>query len=463
VTFSEVMPTNGFQPLWQAVVAVVVALCRFVGIDGAAGQLRAVLVTCWALLAAGLVLLDRLLRRGGVTRTPRAVAVAIGLVLLGGPYGTLATEASLVLVAVLGALLGAHRVLDAPTGPDAVRRSLAWGVVVGVVLLARLDTVFVVAALGAATAITVARRSGATAALRAVGPAVATATAVVVPYFAWNLASFGELMPISGAVKLDSGFIGFTPSAAGADALTFLALGAAAGAAAVVGRHPRPGATWDWATVLAGAALASGFYLVFSPGSLTDGSWYHVPQILALALGAALLADRVLLARPSLTPVALAGVGVVLVAAVGFVVVERVGGANDAQAEAVLDFSEGVRRLVPPDGVVATVDYPGYVALVGERPVVALDGLTGDFDFQESLVRDGAGCTLERLGVTHLVTISDTRLEPVAGASDGALSQVVTSWLDDVPVGELVVRPDDQLLDNATSGLTLWRVRPSCP
>ncbi|MCB1039386.1 MAG: hypothetical protein KDA94_07650, partial [Acidimicrobiales bacterium] len=105
ITFSQVVPTNGFQPLWQAVVALLVWLAQLVGIDGDRAQLRIVVIACWACLIGGIALVDRILRRLSVGDVGRTTAAAIALVILGGPYSTLATEASLVYLLAAALLL----------------------------------------------------------------------------------------------------------------------------------------------------------------------------------------------------------------------------------------------------------------------------------------------------------------------------------------------------------------------
>jgi hypothetical protein len=140
----------------------------------------------------------------------------------------------------------------------------------------------------------------------------------------------------------------------------------------------------------------------------------------------------------------------------------RVQGANADQADAVRQFSRDAAAVLPDDAVVVTVDYPGYVALVTRRPVIALDGLTGDYDFQDDLRARGGPCALADLGATHLVTDTDTRLQPKPGGPPTARVQAVTSWLYDEPAGELTVDERDQLVRNPASGLDLWTLSVSC-
>lgn len=230
ITFSVVMGTNGFQPLWQAVVALLITVIEALGVRSDAAQLTAVVLLCWALLAAGLVLLERLLRHLRTGPAARFAALGAVLVLLGGPYGTLATEANLVLVALVVVLLAARRALAAGTDRSAVLLGLA----IGLLMLARLDTVFVAATTLMTVLVVMVRAQGAGRAVRSVLVAGATAAVAMVPYLAWNQVRFGHLNPISGAEKLDLSRIWLTPEAVGTAGWLLVAAALAFGAVAAV-------------------------------------------------------------------------------------------------------------------------------------------------------------------------------------------------------------------------------------
>jgi len=458
ITFNRVMPTNGFQPLWQAIVAAVVAVCDLVGVRSDAGQLRAVLVVCWLLLALGVVLVMRLVDAGPGATAAGAVVLAI----LGGPYGTMATEANLVLVLVALSFVVARPLLVDGTGPVPLRRRVGLGVVLGLLMLARLDAVFLVVAFGAGLLVRGRTRRGWRGAIAAVAPVPAVTAAVVAPYLVWNQVRFGHLNPISGAIKLDTSQLWFSFQSVGASGWGFVVVAATAGAAGVVGDAPerrRRPVVWAWAVVTAGALAANLWYLLVSPGALTRGGWYHAPHVVALALGGGLAVER-LGARWSIATKALPlASAALLVVTLVYVGVDRLRGANQDQAVAVRSFVDRMRAELPADAVVLAVDYPGYLALSG-RSVVAVDGLTGDFEFQAALRDVGVGCTAARLGVDHVVTKAGGALDPV---DDGAGVRVrVDSWLYRVPAGTLDLRQRDRLLTDDETGLTLWRVRPEC-
>ena len=121
--------------------------------------------------------------------------------------------------------------------------------------------------------------------------------------------------------------------------------------------------------------------------------------------------------------------------------------------------------MVPADGVVATVDYPGVIASYSGRRVVALDGLTGDYRFQDQLRDQGGACALAERGVRWLVVDDSDRLIPVGtGHPPTAYDVELASWLHHVGAGRLRLHPrTDLVYDDPSSDLSLWRIHPTCP
>ncbi len=457
ITFSQVVDTNGFQPLWQAVVAATLVVAHAVGVTSAVGEARVVLTVGWVLLGVGCVLLHRLLGRFGVPAAGRALALLAVVGFLGGPLGTVGSEANLVFALVVAAVSAVIGLADGaePTG----RRVLAGGGLLGLMVLGRLDTGFVVVA---ALAAVVLLRSGRP--WERVRPALLlglVASAVVVPYLAWNQVRFGHLLPIAGAIKLDRSQLWFTPASLGVDGWLLLGLGAAGGLLAFAGRRPARRELVAWGVPYAGACLSSAVYFAWSPGNLTDLDWYRMPHLLAVAVATGLVARRLAAvdARVFDLGVRLAAV-VLLPFAAWFMVVDRIQGENHDFWHPVADFSEVVGELVPDGEVVATVDYPGVAAAYSGDRVLALDGLTGDYDLQAEL-RDEGPCALARREVSWLIVDDDDRLFPRPDGAPGHRVQV-TSWLHREGGGDLLLDPGDLAHRDPVSGLSLWRVRPAC-
>lgn len=459
ITFSQVMPTNGFQPLWQGLVAGMSWVSDGLGRGGPLSVLRAALVLYFAVLAIGVALLDRLLRRLDLSPLARVLAALGAVVFLGGPIGAVGSEAALVFATLVAVLLALERLVQADG--RAWRATLGLGIWLGAMMLSRLDTVFVAGCAAAGVAVV-----GCVPLRARIGRAslvVATASVVVAPYLAWNLVRFDRPLPIAGAIKLDGLQPQVSPLAIGRSGWVLLVTAAVGAAAAFVPPGSRR-ALLCWSVPAVGAAVASAFYITLSPGGFTDLEWYRVPHLTAavIAVGAAVTRWEVGRVRAVVAAAALAGV-VVLVAGVGWVTAtRRVSGPNRELVDPLEAFGHAAADVLPENAVVATVDYPGVMGLTVERPVVALDGLTGDFAFQEDLRRRGAECALALRRVTHLVTITDERLEEAPG-DEGGFVQPVGSWLDDMPAGDLPVDRDALLLDDEASGLSLWELDLGCP
>lgn len=454
ITFSQVMPTNGFQPLWQAIVTAVIWIAQLVGIDGDVGQLRSVIVACWVCLVGGIVAVDRILRDLDVGQGGRFAAATVALAILGGPYATLATEASLVFLLAALLLLAVERSVRS-TGRG-VGPTMLVGASAGLLLLARVDTMFLVATALTAHAVRVARGADVTTAIRRSIVAAGTALAAIAPYLAWNQVRFGRLLPISGAVKLRFDRLWLEPASVGTTGWLLLLGAIGLGVAGTAWR--RDGVAWPWLIATTGATGAALWYFAFSPGKLTAGSWYHAPYVLAAALAVALLTDAWCRTTPTLRSIAFIGSAVLLLFAAVFSWTERARGTNADQADAVRAFSAEARAALPDGAVLATVDYPGYIALITRHPTVALDGLTGDFEFQQDLRDQGGACTLDRLGATFLVTDAPQRLGAVDGHPDRR-EQQIAAWLFD-GAGS-TVQVEDQIVSSEV-GLELWHLVPTC-
>lgn len=461
ITFSRVTPTNGFQPLWGALVATVLTVARAVGLTSPLAEVRSVLVVGWVLLGLALWRLDALLRRFSVPPAGIALACLGVLVFLGGVLGTAGSEANLVvLLVVLAVSSTATLVQERAFAP---RRALVTGILLGLMVLGRLDTGFVaVAALGA---VVLAGAAPVDQRLRSAVTAGFAAAAVVVPYLLWNQARFGELLPIAGSIKLDRRELWFNPESIGWVGWALLALVGALAVAAFAGRRPTRAEATAFLVPLAGGLTSSAIYFAWSPGKLTDLEWYRMPQLVAAAVAGGLVARRVAARSPRVLDV-LAPAGVVLLVPLllVFFVDRRLQGANHDFWHPVAEFSVEVGRLVPEGEVLATVDYPGVVAAYSGVRVLALDGLTADYAFQDDLRDRGSGCALADRDVRWLIVENSERLLPgPEGSPPGTYQVEMTSWLHRVSAGVVVLdRDTDLVLDDPGSDLSLWRIDPVC-
>ena len=459
LTFSQVMPTNGFQPLWQIAVTGIIWLTDVAGVTSPSAQLRVVVALSWVLLAIGMLIVDRLLSELGVQPTGRFVALLGILAFLGGPGFTLATEASLVLVTASAALVAARRLVAAEAGLP-VATTIATGVLLGLLVLSRLDTVFLALTVVVAIVMPGRHRPLPT----RLGEAAITgvvAGAIVMPYLAWNVATYDRIMPIAGAIKVDPSQLTLLPEAVGVTGFALLGVTSTAAWMAFHGRPRSPARSW-WLVTFIGASLASLFYYCFASLAWTGGGWYQVPLLLAAALASAPAIDRFLASPRRYVRPVLASALATFVALIALVETRfYLTGLYRVETEAVVRFGDDLRDVVGPNEVVAVNDFPGVLALTGNRPTIAFDGLTGDFAYQENLRDLGPSCTFARLGVQYIVARADGVPEP--GPGDRTRSTVAMGpRLYEEGWSRLELDTDELVLAAPGAGLQLFRYQPGC-
>ncbi len=221
VSFDGTFPTNGFHPLWQAVLAGIYRASMQLP-WGEIGYLVGVLVACSLLVTASVWLLADALTRSGRTLPAAFVLLPVGVYpLLLLPYwltavdgfglarwsqgspplpGTLWTymngmESGLVLLVFAGLARVFMARRQAP-----LRSAALVGALAAALTLARLDHVFIAVVFpGFYLARAVDRRSPQ--AWREFLACAAAATVPIVAYLAGNLAYAGALLPVSGTAK----------------------------------------------------------------------------------------------------------------------------------------------------------------------------------------------------------------------------------------------------------------------
>jgi len=329
-----------------------------------------------------------------------------------------------------------------------------------VLMLGRLDTVFTAGAILLVLGV-VRVRSGLPW-VRPVLTAFAAASAVVVPYLAVNLVAFDRVMPISGALKVDLTDPRFRFAAVGIGWV--LLVGAAVAAAAgYLGARPRPGGAALVLALLLGSATAATYYWVGAQRIQTHWPWYFVPSATCVAIAGAAGAERILRSPHPASQALRRGVVALgtAAAALGMLAVAATMRSSAAQVyfAETSAFARDLAEIVPAGERIAVVDRPGILAYTGTRGIVAMDGLTQDFEFQADLNELGAACTLQERGIEHLVTYTLTEELEEADPDEPYLSHAV-SWLSNEDVGTFVLMPDQRRLTGGNPSLTLWELRP---
>ncbi|MDH3197510.1 MAG: glycosyltransferase family 39 protein [Candidatus Krumholzibacteria bacterium] len=407
-TFDGIVPTNGFHPLWMLVV-VAVSACT------GGGELAtpvAVLLLGGVIATATLFLIHRTVERHiapgyGLVAVAAALLPNILIAMLNG----LETGLQLLLGMALVGACYRHRLL----APDVSLRGLAvLGLLIGLVVLSRLDSVFLVAA--AALMIAVASRrlplSERLARLLYLGAGFAV---VVAPYLAWNLTAFGHLTPSSGVAKSAFPALAARMSLSGDQLWGFLML-AALWVAIAVARAPRRwrraaagprGATEPpfWASPVSLLAIASALHFVHAFLFMAWGVyWWHFTLYgLGIALASSGALAAVVGARVWPRRLAVAAVSALLIAFSawtnfrGFPV-------KEAQHAGWLAAARWAGDHTREEDVFALVD-AGLFGYFSHRRVVNLDGKANSYDYLKRVDLGTVDAYLESAGVRYVANI----------------------------------------------------------
>lgn len=380
-TFNGLVPTNGFHPLWMLVCILERAI---IGPDRVALIQLHLAVTGLCNLVS-IVLAHRLGRRLGFDGFVTAGAVGAYL-----SYNALGSEIHISAPLVLLATLLLVR-SDATSG----RGLVELGLVLGLVMLARLDNVFVVGVMTLCGVWGATPRNWADFVRRGLTVGL-PAAAVVAPYLAWNWISFGHLVPISGAIKAGLAAETLVPKLGLQASLMMLAVPVSL----VVAWRTTTGMRRNaWLAIGIGALLHAGYVLARMENVWT---WYYTSELVSTALllesGVWWTASRLLpRARWPRTAMQLAALLPLL--AIAWLNLRAVRSDPEPWVRAMARLLD---ETLPPGAAVAAACAPGAIGYYSDHPVFALDGLTLDFAFHERAAERGLAKTLAELGVQYV-------------------------------------------------------------
>lgn len=459
-TFHGMTPTNGYHPLWMAGSLLAMVLADG---DRAVALRLVVVIQCLILLGvAGLFL--RLARELDTDLPVLGLAVLLAYFLGTGLYGS---EAHLNALVLVGGLLLLLRAVDSA-------RWQSWavaGAVLGLALLARLDNVFVLACVCVA-ALVYALGRDAGHAMRSALALGAGGTVVVAPYLAWNLAEFGHLNPISGAIKSTFPVFDLEVTRLG----PFGGFAVAAGAAALlIGLAARPGARSRivWVGLGAGVLLHA-IYVAGFTDHYTFWAWYYVAGFVAAGLATSFIGAKII----GRVEAAVDWPGVrrlAAVAAVGLMCLVAVRAWLKAYDPLVIGpmriasgFSEyrwavelggWLGRNLPAGSRLFVYDWPGGIAYYSGLPTLPMDGLVNDFAYNDELLARGAHDYLCTRGVSYYVGLEEEVL-PVQRVVVYAPLYRQPAGVLELRVEDVVVRARDVLGRPAeTLPFTVWKLR----
>lgn len=334
ITIDGVHWTTGFQPLWGLLCAIPFLLPS----DRAAFVL--IYVASIGLWLAGAYLFVRLVRRASAAPLTAAAAALIAALFLGesqfsrGYFNGM--ETGLALTLSLALMLAFHDYLRLPAGEVTLGRVVWLGVLSGLTMLARNDTLFLCGGLLAVTLLAGRRRQP----VRDVAAIVVVASVLVVPWLAYCQWASGNPMPQSG-IATSVAVRGYVPMVSivrkivlSIDPVGFLKVRtliddhlrvmvavtvAVLALLALLWRRARPIVVPPAGKVLLGLAVAAACLLLYYPLASSAGQFferYFLPVKLLLFLLGSLLIARAM-ARAGDRPAAVALVVLIAAGTVG--------------------------------------------------------------------------------------------------------------------------------------------------
>ena len=405
-TFNGIIPTNGYHPLWALI------LSAFGGwLSSEAGTLLFVRGLSYLLYVCAVYLIYEYVRRSG---EPLFVSIALfPITLLLASTGATGSEAFLSFLSIALVLL----LFLWQNEDGGWRQHATFGAALGIMMLARLDNVFLAGFVCLLS-------------LRSVGITVVAryilfASLLVLPYLAHNFVQFGHITPISGSLKSSFPVIG--PNIGDVSPLHTLIVGGVVVLLPLFLRWTEAGKFRDSVLALSAASVVQyGYFFAFGKAA----SWYWYAVLACVALG--LLVGQVAYVgiqryRQSTGDNWVRRGGALLLGAVvcGVVMSKVFQPKHPARIAA-----NKLEQSVPTGSVVYVNDWPGMMSFYSDCRVIAADGLTNNFAYFEK-VKAAPKQFLREAGV-DFIALSSMGMDilNVRGGEDGNHTVEIRSFKD---------------------------------
>ena len=461
-SFNGITPTNGYHPLWLWIVTAL-----SIAADGdKITTLYLVFLLQGFLAIVSLLILNRLTISMGLRHGLIALAVLSAYLLGTGIYGSEAHINALSLLAGLACLWMA-------LGKRSLGLWFVTGCLFGIACLARLDNIFPIFFLSLFSAHWLARndirRAIRMAVLMSLGGSI-----VFLPYLISNLAAYGHLVPISGAIKStfpaanpDLNNLGSLGKVAAPFGLVALSIGL------FLDSDSRRRVIWFG---LGTGVLLHAVYIICFTDHYTFWAWYYVSAVVTSALCASYLYEWLLrrtekwISRTAKATIAIACAVLVLSAGsarawLKAYEVKKIGPMNiDLRINEYRwpdEFGRWMKANLPAGSRIFVYDWPGALAYYSDLPLLPMDGLVSDYQYNDDLVR---------LGVHDYLCAKDVKyffglIEPW----EEDIQVTVTAPLYRKPVGTLQLPQEDiivrtrEVLSRPDEALpfAIWRIHCS--
>jgi hypothetical protein len=456
LTFDGMHPTNGFHPLWM--------LCLIPVYAAAHGDAEWGLRLTFCLLAVVGGAAIGAAYRAMVPGSGRKAAAVGALVMLTPPLlnpliNGLETGLLMLLLFLALWLVPRDSLLELGVPPS---RDVGLGALLGLLLLARLDSAPLVACVLAVPPLAWLRGGAGRAPLSQLVAKMlrvgATIAVVIAPYFVWDFLTFGHLMPISGGIKttyprvtfsifrITGGDAFYAESLLGVSLAGLLWAGRRRGQEAPLA----PGALPLLAAVTAGGLIHFLNTVLFMDFGV---HWWHYASYTpgALLLGIALFAGLLrIVPRPGVVAAA-AGAATALVVVLGLVFDFR---ARASDHERWYRAAMWSREHLPARAVVGMTDC-GVFGYFSRHTTVNLDGVINGYAYQDRLRDRQLDRFLLESGITYIAS-SSVRYD------DSRYQLWLSARLHRAPGGLIIGRPAAEVYRDAVPGkplFVIWDLR----
>ncbi len=383
-TFNGLFPTNGYHPLWQACAALLAVIPHTKGqllACGVAFQWLLLVLAVWVLLGA----LRPFFGRAG--RGALLGSLLVLFVPVGNLYWSEAPLTLLFLALLLSTMLS-----------PALPRYGRLGVLLGLLFLSRLDNVFMIASI----VVALWYRDGD----RRLAIACAICAAIAGAYMTFNVAVFGHIVPISGAIKSALSQQIYFSGDLGPNGV--LSLTGALGLALVnIRRRSRSRHYRIAMLALSAGVLLQSLYVVVLTYGDTWWPWYYVAGYLCVAVLAAEAAEWLPTLGRFPTGTVAQGLAIavsLIVAALKFAVNSSLHDPMAASGDWREAWIATINRALPADrSVLVVFDQPGLFAYGTSHPVLSLDGLTSNYTVNATMGRRGMYAQLLEYSGAYLI------------------------------------------------------------
>jgi hypothetical protein len=381
ITFGRVFDTNGFHPLWLCILVPTSYL-----FSGKATFLFTVFLAYTFLsIVAVLLLLDKM---KSIINHYAALSIIplSGILFCTGIVGTEAAISALTIVSSFYLVCLDNR------RKYSHKRIVIIGVSVGLMMLARLDTVFI----GGLVCLYLLYTSGIKKGLLA----FLVSSLLVLTYIIFNIYNFGHLTPISGAVKSSFPYVG--PHIGNTSFVhEIFTVGALFSAPFVLLGAKNKRIKGIVLVLVGGSFLQFAYHFLFS----TSSSWYWYSVQSSIALGvcipfvacsvSSVLEDITDLFNPKKITLSIVSIFIILSAV-------YINSKNsEERASEMIESIKVIENKVSDSSVVLAGDLPGMLGYYSDFKVVAVDGLTNNYEYFRHLRESGVSIYKE-IGITHV-------------------------------------------------------------